>query len=277
MLLNFFVRFMKWHFYLKLLKIGISFKDSLYIFFSGLAMGVTPGKWGELLKSYMVKEVAGEPISKTAPIIFAERMTDIISLIILALIGTVIYEYDSISLIFLIVGFLILLYIIGNRSFGNFIIKKLKTIKLINKYITTIENLYNGSYELLKIVPLIKMILLSFIMWFIEFFGFYIILCNFIPNISFVWASFIYSLAIIIGSFSMLPGGLGFTEGTLTFFLVNHGLEKGNAVAITVIVRIVTLWFSVLLGFLVLSIYQRKKKNLFFNFEKMNVNNNKVD
>ena len=118
------------------------------------------------------------------------------------------------------------------------------------------------------------MILLSFIMWSIEFFGFYIILCNFIPNISFFLASFLYSLAIIIGSFSMLPGGLGFTEGTLTFFLVNHGFEKGNAVAITLIVRIVTLWFSVLLGFLVFSIY-KKKKNFLFNFEK--IDNNKVD
>ena len=262
-LLNFFVRFLKWHYYIKLLKINISVKDSLFIFFSGLSMSVTPGKWGELLKSYMIKEITGDQISKTAPIVFAERITDIISLIILALVGTIFYQYGRVSLIVLVTGFVVILYSISNRTFGNLIIRYLKSVKIIRKYVVTIENLYNGSFELLKIIPLIKMILLSFFMWGLEFFGFYIILSNFINNISFVWASFIYAFAVIVGSFSMFPGGLGFTEGSLTFFLVNRGLEKGDAVAVTVIIRMITLWFSVLLGFIVLLVYHKKRKKNF--------------
>ncbi|MCK7516981.1 MAG: flippase-like domain-containing protein [Ignavibacteriales bacterium] len=42
---------------------------------------------GELLKSYLVKQVNGTSISKTAPIVFAERATDFLSLTILALAG----------------------------------------------------------------------------------------------------------------------------------------------------------------------------------------------
>ncbi|MBT8386971.1 MAG: flippase-like domain-containing protein, partial [Ignavibacteria bacterium] len=85
--LNYFTRFIKWDYYLSIVNIKLKKIDSLSIFMSGLIMSVTPGKVGELLKSYLVKEVANEPISKTAPIIIAERITDFISLLIIAIVG----------------------------------------------------------------------------------------------------------------------------------------------------------------------------------------------
>ena len=58
-------------YYLKLLDIKISASDSKSIFFSGLAMSATPGKLGELLKSYLLKKITDVPVSKSAPVIFA--------------------------------------------------------------------------------------------------------------------------------------------------------------------------------------------------------------
>ncbi len=78
--LNYISRFLKWDYYLSVLKVKVRKMDSLAIFMSGLIMSVTPGKMGELLKAYLVKQINGTPISKTAPIIFAERITDFISL-----------------------------------------------------------------------------------------------------------------------------------------------------------------------------------------------------
>ncbi|UCH65559.1 MAG: flippase-like domain-containing protein, partial [Ignavibacterium sp.] len=86
-LLNYFARFLKWDYYLSVIKVQIKKIDSLSIFMSGLIMSVTPGKIGELLKSYLVKEVTKEPISKTAPVIFAERVTDFLSLLIISIVG----------------------------------------------------------------------------------------------------------------------------------------------------------------------------------------------
>lgn len=75
-LLNYISRFIKWNYYLKLIKVKLNLWDSFSIFCSGLIMSITPGKLGELFKSYLVKQINNEPISKTAPIIFAERLTD---------------------------------------------------------------------------------------------------------------------------------------------------------------------------------------------------------
>src|SRR5437016_4808037 len=69
-------RFVKWQYYLKRLQIRLPFGTSLLIFLSGLSMAITPGKVGELLKSYFLKRVTGVPASRTSPIIVAERLTD---------------------------------------------------------------------------------------------------------------------------------------------------------------------------------------------------------
>ena len=81
--LNYFTRFLKWDYYLLIVKVKMKKLDSLSTFMSGLIMSVTPAKLGEVLKSVLVKEITGDSISKTAPIILAERITDFLSLLTL--------------------------------------------------------------------------------------------------------------------------------------------------------------------------------------------------
>jgi hypothetical protein len=50
----------------------------------------------------------------------------------------------------------------------------------------------------------------------------------------------------------MLPGGLGGTELTMIALLGLAGIDGGTAVAATAVIRITTLWFACILGFLAL-------------------------
>ena len=43
------------------------------IFISGFALGVTPGKVGELIKAQLLKNKFNIPRSKTAPLVIVER------------------------------------------------------------------------------------------------------------------------------------------------------------------------------------------------------------
>jgi uncharacterized protein (TIRG00374 family) len=76
--------------------------------------------------------------------------------------------------------------------------------------------------------------------------------------VSIVWASFAYSFATIVGAVSMLPGGLGVTEGSLSYLVISQGFAKEIAFASTFIVRVVTLWFAVFIGVISVIIYQKK-------------------
>ena len=221
-------------------------------------MSITPGKFGELFKSYLIKQINNEPISKTAPIVFAERITDFLSLVIISLIGAYIFDYGR--EITVIIGIVVILgiIIISNRSVASLIIKVFSRNKFLGKHTKSIQTAYESSYKLLAVVPLVKMTSLSIISWGFECVGYYLILKSFSVEVSFVWASFAYAFATIVGAVSMLPGGLGVTEGSLSYLVISQGYAKEIAFASTFIVRVVTLWFAVFIGVISVIIYQNK-------------------
>lgn len=256
--LNYVSRFFKWDYYLTLLKVKIARVDSFSIFISGLIMSVTPGKMGELLKVYLLKQISGTPISRTAPIVLAERITDFISLVFIALIGAYVYDYGRNIVIAVGLFFLVIVVIISNKNIALPIINQFEKIKLIKKYLVYIHSAYESSYLLLQPKPILLMSLFSLVSWSFECMGYYIILSNFEVNLSYLWASFSYAFATIVGAISMLPGGLGLTEGSLTYMLVQKSYSKEIAVASTFIIRAVTLWFAVLVGIVSVGLYQKR-------------------
>ena len=232
--------------------------DSLSTFMSGLIMSVTPAKLGEVLKSVLVKEITGEPISKTVPIILAERITDFLSLLIIAIVGAIVFDYGGDITIVVATFFIFLIFIISNKKIALPIISFFEKIPLIKKYIHNIHSAYESSYQLLRLKPLVLMTVLSLLSWGFECLGYYLILLNFNLDFGLLWASFSYSFSTIVGAISMLPGGLGLTEGSLTFLLVQKKVPVDISVATTFIVRVVTLWFAVLVGIISLTFYQKK-------------------
>jgi hypothetical protein len=86
---NYVLRYLKWEFYLARLEIrGIPKFDSFLTFLSGFVLTVTPGKVGEVFKSLVLFETYQVPIARTAPIVVAERVTDLIGIIALIVIGS---------------------------------------------------------------------------------------------------------------------------------------------------------------------------------------------
>lgn len=258
---NYVIRFFKWDYYLRLLKIKIPLIQSIKIFFSGLSMSASPGKMGEVLKSFLLKEIFNEPISKTASIIFAERLTDFLSLTFLTILGIYVFNYSAIWIYLVLLFFTMLLIIISNRSIAEFFINIANRSSFIKSHSSKVINLYESAFTLLRPKPLIRMILLSIFSWFFECFAFYLILINFDLNVTILFSTFVYALSTIAGAVSMLPGGLGVTEGSLSLILISNGIPKETAVASTLIIRVVTLWFAVLLGSIILFFFQRQYRN----------------
>ena len=86
-LINYLLRFLRWALYLKILQINAPFHVSLLVFLGGLAMTITPGKVGELVKCYLLRDRAGVPVSTSIPIVLMERVTDLVSVVLMGLAG----------------------------------------------------------------------------------------------------------------------------------------------------------------------------------------------
>lgn len=255
---NYFSRFIKWQYYLKLIQVNLQKLDSLSIFLSGLVMSITPGKMGELLKAYLIKQVNHTPISKTAPIVFAERITDFLALTILSILGAYYFNFGKTIAIVILLLILIGVIILTNHRIFSALTSIVSRINFLKKHIQKIENLYQSSSRMLSIFPLTTMTILSAFSWGLEGLGYYLIISGFDSTISLAWALFSYSFSTIVGAVSMLPGGLGITEGSLTLMSIKIGLSENDSTAATFIVRAVTLWFAVLAGAISLYFYQKK-------------------
>jgi glycosyltransferase 2 family protein len=114
---------------------------------------------------------------------------------------------------------------------------------------------------MLRPAPLGAATLLSVISWGMEGAAFWLILGALGgQGATLQKAEFLFSMTTIFGAISFLPGGLGMTEGTMIGGLLWMGIfkERGPAIAATYLIRLVTLWYGVGVGFVALLSYPRQ-------------------
>lgn len=258
---NYLTRFVKWNYYTGLLGIRLEKKLSLLIFLSSFIMSVTPGKIGEVFKSYLLKEQTETPISKSAPIVIAERITDFLSLVLLSIIGAITFNYGKFLIITIGIIFILVVMMLSSRRISVSLINFFEKFKLFNKVSHKIHTAYDSIYTMVQLKPLLIAVLISMVAWFFECFAFYLVINNFnqvqLLSINLQIATFIYGFATIAGAITMLPGGLGATDASITGLLVVLNIPKNISVASTLIIRVATLWFAVVVGVFSISIYQR--------------------
>lgn len=247
--INYFLRFVKWQFFLNQLEIKVPLKESFAIFLSGLAMSVTPGKVGEILKSLLLKEVRGVPVSRTAPIIFAERLSDGFGLLVLSLSGLLLFSYGKHVLTATAIVMLIILIVIKTPALYNPCIKLCSRLPLVGKFTGVFETLMESAGRLLELRALLFTVFLSIISWSFECVAFYLVFIGLGYKVSLLAATFVLAFSSIVGAVSMLPGGLGAAEGSILGLLVKVvGVPKNIAAVATILIRFCTLWFGVLVG-----------------------------
>jgi uncharacterized protein (TIRG00374 family) len=99
---------------------------------------------------------------------------------------------------------------------------------------------------------------LALIGWLAECGAFYWLLSELGAGTGLLEAIFIFAFAVLVGALTMLPGGLGGTEATMFALLTLTGTEAEVALAATAIIRVTTLWFAVVLGFIALPLALRQ-------------------
>jgi uncharacterized protein (TIRG00374 family) len=132
-------------------------------------------------------------------------------------------------------------------------------VPLISKLTSSLYTFYESSYQLLSIKNLLVAVPLSVAGWFFECLALAFVLQGFgILDVPLTVPTFIYSFSSLVGGISMIPGGLGVAEAGITGLLILQGIPKAVAAASTIIIRLCTLWFSLLLGIIALSLFWRR-------------------
>jgi uncharacterized protein (TIRG00374 family) len=269
---NYVLRFLKWEFYLARLDIrGVPKGDSFLTFLSGFILTVTPGKVGEVFKSLVLFETHGVPMTRTAPIVVAERVTDLIGIIVLIVLGSLGF---SGGLIWAGVGGVlvtVLLVVIASRTLSVAIIGMIERMPgKLGQIGPKLHHAYDALATMLAPRNLLVPVVLSIAAWSLECLSLWVILHGFGEQSGVALCFFFYATSTLVGALVPVPGGLGVTEGALQGQMMELGhVSAGTSTAAMMLVRFATLWFAVVIGFLALSLLKRHHPGLLTGNEKV--------
>ncbi len=260
-LANYVGRLLKWYWYLRLIQVPIPFGSSARVFGVGMLMVMTPGKVGEFLKSYMVRNVTGTPMAVTAPVVLAERMTDGLAMLILSGVGLLAFQDPTTRWIALLaLGTLSLgILAIQVRPLALGLLALGRRMPLVRRFADSLADFYESSYRLFRPRNLAVAVGIGVVSWLCEGLAYYLVLRGIgLPGSpeAVLAAVFIFSISTVVGAMVATPGGLGGTEGSLVA-LSTQLLELGRtpATAAALLVRFATLWFGVLVGLICLALW----------------------
>ena len=260
---NYLLRFVKWQYYLRIIGVkGLAVWDSFLIFFAGLGMVVTPGKVGEWLKCYLLREVHGTPISRTAPIPIAERLTDSVALLIIA--GAGVFVFGNLWLVFVAVsvGAVLIVAVARHRPTAFALLALGRRVPFVKRFIPQLEEFYESTYVLMSPSAVVLMSAFSAVSWFFEVLAFYFTLVGLGLDGDadlLLHSAFILPIATLASAILLTPGGLGVAEGSITALCQTLlDMTKSSAAVAALIIRLGTLWFGVVVGLIAFFVVSRR-------------------
>jgi len=243
----------KWHFLLKNCEIDIPLTKSILVFLLGITFEITPGHIGVLMKSQILKTSFNIPRTKTAPIVLVEKVYDLIGAILASIIGIIILGMEPYLIIIVILVLAIIFFFMYYRHASEIFFKQITKTKFFSKYIENISESYKIVQKSTNVKVAIICILLAVTYWFIISTAAYYTLIAFDINIlDYFTVLAIYTTSILLGAASFIPAGIGVTEGSIAGLFTLNGIDVSTALILSVMIRVLTLWYSVCVGFIAL-------------------------
>lgn len=252
-LVNYGLRFARWQMYLARLGCRVEWLPSLRIYLSGFALTTTPGKAGEAFRGVLLKQ-RNVPFPATFAAFVSERLSDLVAVVLLTLVGLSQYPQAWGIVLAGVVGIVVVLICLSSQA----VLDRLhgwsseRSGSKLMAFVAHTTNMLGDARRCHSPGLLATATLISVVAWGAEALAFYWVLNWLGADISFTFAVFVYALSMLAGALSFLPGGLGGAEAVMISLLVLKGMATPAAVAATVFIRLATLWFAVVIGLVAL-------------------------
>ncbi|OOG44638.1 lysylphosphatidylglycerol synthase transmembrane domain-containing protein [Polaromonas sp. A23] len=238
-LLNYLLRGLRWRMWMAAYGRPLGLVEGLRLYLAGYTFTPTPGNIGEAARGLML---AHHPLgaAQSLAIFGAERLADLLCLLLMCLPvawwiaglgGPVAYGLGLVAGL-VVLGLLVLL-----SGFGQRLLQRLSWLR--------------DARQCLATQPL-AWFSLTLLAWAAQGLAVWLLCRDAGLSIGVLQAAGFYAVAMVGGALSLLPAGLGGMEALLTGLLVVHGAGAAQALGITVLARVLTLWLAVAIGALAL-------------------------
>lgn len=239
-LLSYVLRGQRWRLWMAHYERPLPFLQGLRLYLAGYTFTPTPGNVGEAARGLLLRQPLGA--ADSLAIFGAERVADLLALLLLTLPG--------------------LWWLSQRPAAAAWQLQLLAAALAIGLLLAAVLYRYRrtlwqrlpwlqGAWHCLARQPW-RWLGLTLVAWAAQGLAAWLVCRELGLTIDPLLATGFYALAMVGGALSMLPAGLGGTEALLTGLLVLQGAALATAVAVTVLVRLLTLWLAVAIGALAL-------------------------
>ena len=258
-LANYACRGLRWHLFANRLGLPTGLTQDIRHFLGGFAMSVTPGRVGELVRMRWLRRETGWPFERTAPLVLVDRAADLAAMAILlalalALSTTGMTGGVPVALL-AIAGAIVatrpaLLRMVGD---GGHVLSRKSFPRLFVRVRRAARSLaaFRGPGLMLAAG------LLGLVGWMAEAYAFQLLLTWMGAEVELWKAVGIFIFATLAGGLTGAPGGLGGAEAAMVALLALEGVPLEIAVPATLVIRVTTLWFAILIGLAVFPVAER--------------------
>jgi uncharacterized protein (TIRG00374 family) len=243
--------FIKWRYLLRVLNLKVPFLKNLGIYLSLYSMEMTPGRIGRVIVAYTLSKITKIRAVTILPIVTMDIFTDFLGFALLALIAGIYLDKYVIYIVIAIALLCLPWLFVMNDWFFNLLKKLLKNHRYIDSF-SMYGKEYFRSYKTKMNKPRVYLLSIIFTLpasFFIALSLYFSLLAIGVLQPPVGASVLAFTGAQIAGMITGLPGSLGFTDGAMVALVGSiFGINQAASTAATIMTRIATLWFSIIVG-----------------------------
>ncbi len=226
-LLNLQLRFARWQLYLRAQGHALPRLLHQLMFVAGFAFALTPAGAGDASRALLLRR-RGVRYAHSAAALLSERVSDLLVLLLLAA---------------LLHGWL-LAAALGTAALAL----SATPLARWRGWPRSVRRLLRQTRRCLAPRLLLRARVLGIAAWGAEALAFHAIGLRLGLTLPLSLAAGVYALSLLAGALSIAPGGVGGVELAMVALLMGCGASLPDALAVTLLTRVATLWFTVALG-----------------------------
>lgn len=249
-LVNYALRAWRWHVLTRQLTDTVSLTASTAYYFTGFAFLLTPGKLGEMVRLWLLKSRHAVTYQRSLGLVVVDRISDLASLVVLGALGLLLHAEHAAAILGLALLLAVPLACLSSR-------RLVATCALLGNRLTgrrwpALFVFVLGADRALRRVcrpaVLLASLVLGLAAWAAQIGGVWLMLRAVGFDGGLLHAAFLYPVAILAGAAALVPGG---ADAVLAGMLAMTGLSGEAALTGTLLVRMATWWFAMLVGLVV--------------------------
>lgn len=243
------------------INVRLSLRKNIAFQFTGYSMLITPGGIGELIKTHFIKKNHATEYVETIPVVLAEKYHNLLALISIITIMLFFRFNFEIQVITIIIWLLLITTLIIVKNQKIFPIYKIPRIWILKSILDNTTKFSDTISTLLEKKIFVKCLILGIGATLVDAVAIYVCFMAFDIHYDFVSSTLFTGSSLVVGAISFLPNGIGITDLSMVGLFAKSGIPILSASALTVFIRLMISWSTIIIGIITLKFIVKKKKN----------------